>query len=121
MSGHNGYHDAARLACRTAFEKKGEDVVLLDIRDAVSADFLVIATCRSKAHGKALALAIQETLDDFPLQRRGIEGYPDSPWILLDYYGVVVHIFAAEDRDYYGLERRWHDAKIERFEEGFVR
>jgi ribosome-associated protein len=113
--------EPALLACRVALEKKGKDVVLLDIRNTSTfADYFVLITRRSPPHGKALAQALQEALDNYPLVCRGIEGYPYSPWILLDYYGLVVHIFEEEDRDYYGLDRRWSSAPARRFQEGFV-
>ena len=41
------------------------------------------------------------------------EGYNSARWILLDYGGVVVHIFHEEDRDFYNLERLWSDGMKE--------
>jgi ribosome-associated protein len=32
------------------------------------------------------------------------EGSSESGWILMDYLGVVVHIFSSSLRDYYSLE-----------------
>ena len=50
------------------------------------------------------------------LHRKGIEphhqeGTPESRWILLDYGGIIVHIFYHELREYYGLEKLWGDAE----------
>jgi ribosome-associated protein len=42
-----------------------------------------------------------------PIRR---EGEGDAGWWLLDYFDVVVHVFAEEERDYYDLERLWRDA-----------
>lgn len=113
------YHQAAVAACREAAEKQGGDVVLLDLHEmTAAADYFLLVTCRSKPHGRGLAQAIETILDDFGLTRRGIEGYPDGPWILLDYDGVVAHIFEPEERDYYGLERLWAGARSEKFEAG---
>ena len=41
----------------------------------------------------------------------GREGTPASHWVLLDYGSVIVHIFTPPERDYYGLEKHWSEAK----------
>ncbi len=117
----DGIREAALLACQVALEKKGEKVALLEF-DGTSAvaDYFVLVTSRSQTHAKALAQGLEATLDDFPLQRRGIEGYPHASWILLDYYGLVIHIFDSTERDYYNLERLWPNAKVQHFEEGML-
>lgn len=121
MKKTDDYHQAAIEACRVAVEKRAQDVVLLDLHKlTAAADYFVLATGRSQAHARGLAEAIEESLDEFPLERRGVEGYPHAPWILLDYYGVVVHIFLEEERDYYHLERIWSEAEMYKFEEGAI-
>jgi ribosome-associated protein len=45
------------------------------------------------------------------------EGYEEALWILLDYSDVIVHIFCAETRSFYGLERLWGDAPQVAFKE----
>ena len=47
----------------------------------------------------------------------GIEGRDDASWVLLDYGDVVVHVFLAETRAYYDLDRLWADAPRIPFEE----
>jgi len=42
----------------------------------------------------------------------GVEGTPDSGWMLLDYNGVIVHLFSAALRDFYQLEQVWEKAPI---------
>ncbi len=44
-------------------------------------------------------------------KRLGIEGYQGSNWILLDYGNIVIHLFDAETRDYYAMEKLWGEAK----------
>ena len=40
-----------------------------------------------------------------------IEGVEGGDWILIDFFEVIVHLFCAETRDFYGLEQLWGDAK----------
>ena len=51
---------------------------------------------------------MEEQAGETPLRR---EGYRDGTWVLLDYGCVVVHVFSAEAREFYSLERLWHDGK----------
>lgn len=104
-----------------AVEKGGQAVILLDLHEmSAAADYFILVTARSRTHARGLAQTFEEILDNSALHRRGIEGYPDSPWILLDYYGVVAHIFLEEERDYYNLDRLWSGAKAQKFEEGLI-
>ena len=45
------------------------------------------------------------------------EGTKDTGWMLLDYGEVIVHVFTAEQRAYYALERLWSDAPVVPFDE----
>jgi len=99
-------------------EKKGEDIVVIDLRGVTSiADFFIIATGASDVQVKAITDEIHERLKKedgaIPLH---IEGYQALRWVLLDYVDVVVHVFDRETRDYYSLETLWKDANIRRVE-----
>lgn len=41
-----------------------------------------------------------------------IEGSPDDGWLLIDFGGVILHIFSPDRRDYYRLEELWSDGKV---------
>lgn len=90
-------------------DRKAEDIVLLDLRpDTVIADFFVIATGTSDRQLRALVDYVREDvkahLQTLPVS---IEGTADSGWVLMDYGEVVVHLFSADQRDYYDLEGLW--------------
>jgi len=106
--------DAAELAHRIveiASDKKGNDILMLRTAELTSmADFFVICSGRSDRQVSALSNAIVDELRDDGIRPLGIEGRSSSRWILLDYGTVIVHVFAPEEREYYGLERLWGKA-----------
>ena len=74
-------------------------------------DYLVICSGSSTTHLDAIADSVTEKLSASNVETWGTEGDKTGGWILLDYEGVVVHIFAEEARLFYNLERLWGDAK----------
>jgi ribosome-associated protein len=106
--------DASELAHRIveiASDKKGNDIVLLRTAELTTmADFFVIMSGRSDRQIQALAGAIVDELRDEGVRPLGVEGRQSARWVLLDYGSVIVHVFAPEERDFYGLERLWSAA-----------
>lgn len=112
------YLEAARKAAVTAIEKHGSDVILFNLKQYPTVtDYAVLVTSRSRTHARGLSWAIEDDLEALGLQKRGVESDEKGLWILLDYYGLVIHIFDPEERHYYNLERLWKEVKTERFEE----
>ena len=94
-----------------ASDKKASDIVLLRTADVTTmADYFVIASGRSERQVQALSQAIVDELRDEGIRPLGIEGQSSARWVLLDYGSVIVHLFAPEEREYYGLERLWGKA-----------
>ena len=106
--------DPGELAHRivdVASDKKASDIVLLRTAEITTmADYFVIASGRSERQVQALSQAIVDELRDEGIKPLGVEGLSSARWVLLDYGGVIVHIFAPEEREYYGLERLWSSA-----------
>ncbi len=94
--------------------KKGENVLLLDIRDiSILADYFVIGSVSSNRQAKAIIEDIkQDTKQLFGVRPLHIEGEAASGWVLMDYGGVIVHLFTPEMRAYYDLERLWRDGRV---------
>jgi len=93
-------------------EKRAEDIVWLDVRGVTDvADEFLIATIMNPRQGGAILEACEKEAKQLKVSRLGVEGGPQSSWILLDYGSLVVHLFLPEQRAYYGLEHIWSDAK----------
>ncbi|OCX50577.1 ribosome silencing factor [Mucilaginibacter sp. PPCGB 2223] len=96
-------------------EKKGNDIIRLDLRNIHSsvADYFVICHADSATQVRAIANSVEEeiykALGTEPIRKEGLE---NCEWILLDYFDVVVHIFRTDKREYYGVEDLWGDAEI---------
>ena len=107
----------ALAAAREAEDNRGQDVVVLDMRQETAAfDYFVLATGTSNRQLRAMSDAIDDVLQKQLGHRRlGLEGYRDSHWILLDYGSVIIHLLDAAKRDYYRLEELWGGAaRVER-------
>jgi ribosome-associated protein len=106
--------DPGELAHRIvdlASDKKAVDIVMLRTAEVTTmADYFVIASGRSDRQVQALGQAIADELRDQGIKPLGIEGKGGSRWVLIDYGSVIVHLFAPEEREYYGLERLWSKA-----------
>jgi len=106
--------DPGELAHRivnVASDKKASDIVLLRTAEITTmADYFVIASGRSETQVQALSKAIVDELRDEGIKPIGVEGRSSARWVLLDYGSVIVHLFAPEEREYYGLERLWSEA-----------
>lgn len=102
-----------KTAVQAILEKKGENVLSLDLRkipEAV-ADFFLICEASSAAQVKAIADHIQEEVKkacgEIPHRH---EGYQHAKWILVDYVNLVIHIMQPETRKFYQLEEMWSDS-----------
>ena len=99
-------------AIAAADDKKADDVVLLDLRQAAGfADYFLICSGGNPRQIRAIADAIMEALASDGARPAHVEGYQRSEWILLDYFDFVVHIFSPETRLFYSLERLWGNAE----------
>jgi len=92
-------------------EKKALDPVFMDLRKVNSyLEFFLIATGNSQIHCRALARDIIRFLYEKGFKEHGQHDM-NSDWIILDFGGLIVHIFTEELRSYYQLEKLWADAE----------
>ena len=102
--------ELAKIAIAALEDKKAEDVRLIDISDvSVLADYFIIASGNNRAQVQAMADEVEECLGRAGAEPRQIEGYQSANWVLLDFGDVIIHIFDAQNRLFYDLERIWKD------------
>lgn len=93
--------------------RKGEDILLLDIKDVASfTDYFVVCTGTSDRMLDALADSTLETVREQHRKRGRKQGEAREGWVVVDYGDVVVHLFSPDQREYYGLEELWHAGKV---------
>jgi ribosome-associated protein len=104
--------ERARIAAHAADDKKGEDIVVLDVAEIMGiVDAFVIAHASNTRLVRTIVEEVKkQLLDHAGVKPRSIEGLDDMSWVLLDYGDVVVHVFLDQTREFYGLERLWADA-----------
>lgn len=103
---------ARRIAALVA-ERRGTDVVLLDVRSLVDyTDFFLIASGASGRQNQAIGEHVVRTLKQDRLLAISKSGLDTGSWICLDLGDVVVHVFDPETRARYDLELLWADAPL---------
>jgi ribosome-associated protein len=104
--------EVARRVVELAEDKKAADIVLLDLGELTTlADAFVICSGGSERQLDAIADGIVSGLRGEGVRPIGREGVAASHWVLLDFGGVIVHIFTPPERDFYSLEKHWSEAK----------
>ena len=104
---------------RGIFEKKGHDVVSIDLSRVENAvcDCFVICHGESSTQVNAIAESIEkETKEQFLVRPLSVEGKNNAEWVLLDYGQTVVHVFQKPFRMRFKLEELWGDGKMTRFQ-----
>jgi len=106
--------DLARAIISEIEDVKGEDIVLMDLRDVtLITDYFVICTGTSDRQLDAIVERVRTNIKQkHDTIAWHVEGDGRSGWTLLDYNSVVVHVFSEELRTYYDLEGVWQDAKV---------
>jgi ribosome-associated protein len=87
--------------------------VVLDLRGISDVtDFFLILSGDSDTHTRAISENILDRLRESGFRPVGVEGAAGGRWILMDFVGLVVHVFLPAVREFYQLERLWGDAPL---------
>ena len=105
------------LAVDAARDRKGTDILILDLRGLSDAtDHFMLVTGTSDTHVRSIADHIIERLKEAGLRPGHVEGLRSGRWVLIDCIDFVVHVFHPAARAFYKLERLWGDAPAEAME-----
>lgn len=104
--------ELAQVAAQSLDAKQAKAIRIFDVRGMSSVtDFYVVATGTSAPHLKALLSEVQRRLKETDGMRTRTSGEPESGWVVVDAVWAVVHVFSAEAREYYAIEKLWATAK----------
>lgn len=105
--------EVTRTIINALEEKKGEDILLLDIQGlATFADYFVICSGTSERMLQALAEAAVEQVRNRHHLRARVEGEARDGWVLVDFGDIILHLFSPDRRNYYRLEELWSAGKV---------
>jgi ribosome-associated protein len=104
--------ELAQVAARAAATKTLEATTLLDVGDLFGiTDHFLITSGRNDRQVKAIVDEVTTRVREAGGRTvRPAEGLGSLAWVLLDFGDFIVHVFSAEARAFYDLERLWRDA-----------
>lgn len=106
-----GLPRGVKISVNASLAKKGEELVVLDLRGISSfTDYFIITHGNSPRQNMALYKSIEHELKKENIKPLSIEGKEHAEWILMDFGSFIVHVFSKIAREYYSLEKLWGDA-----------
>ncbi|WP_057880493.1 ribosome silencing factor [Companilactobacillus kimchiensis] len=100
------------IAVKAADEKHANDIKVLNISEvSIVADYFVIMDAGSQRQVDAIVQSVLDKAGENDVEIGHVEGNRNSDWVLIDLHDVIIHVFTAEQRDFYNLEKLWSNAK----------
>lgn len=110
---NNSSQSLLKEIIQLAFEKKAQNLILLDLRGlSYLSDYFIVCNGTSEPQVKAIVDSIRKGTSFKP---KHLEGYENKKWVLLDYFDIIVHVFDEQGRNYYAIENIWADAPKKEF------
>jgi len=106
-----------KLITEAILDKKGNDVVSLDLRKIkdTASDYFIITHGDSSTQVKAIYDNVLAETVKGGFRPYHTEGAKGAEWMIIDFVDITVHVFYREKREFYALEELWSDAKVTRF------
>ncbi len=101
-----------KQCCKALEDKKGENIVVLDVRGKCNiTDYFIIATGTSEPHLRAMSSNLFKEFSQSGIKLLSSNTNSASGWIVMDGFDFIIHLFSEEMRQFYALEQFWSDAK----------
>lgn len=105
--------EAALVAAKALDDKKAMNLMMLEVKPVTTlTEYMILATGTSDTHIRALCDEVEKKMEEAGENVFHREGYRGDTWIVMDFCGVMVHVFTEEQRKFYDLERLWGDAPL---------
>tara|TARA_B100001142_G_scaffold138384_1_gene139930 strand:- start:3900 stop:4244 length:345 start_codon:yes stop_codon:yes gene_type:complete len=104
--------ELVKIICAELEEKKGEDILLLDVQNISSfADYFIIVSADSERGVTALARNISRSIKKNYKYSVKADGLKEGQWVIIDFKEILIHFFHKDTRKYYDIESLWTEAK----------
>lgn len=109
----NTPHELLNLIAQVAYDKKAINLLALDVKGlSTITDYILIAEGNVDRHVSAIARAIVEEMEKRGETLLYSEGMQTGDWIVLDFGGIMVHLFMPGLREKYSLEKLWGESRL---------
>ena len=102
----------AKILAAECHRRMGNDIQLLDVRKTCDyCNHVLMVSGKNRMHLDALTSHLRDVITEKGASCYGIDGKPDSGWIIMDLGAIVIHLFLPEIRDFYDLPGLWSNAR----------
>ncbi|WEG74329.1 ribosome silencing factor [Vagococcus intermedius] len=99
------------VVVKAADDKRAEEIIAMDVQGiSLLADYFVVCHGNSEKQVGAIVDQVAEAARENGIEVGRIEGKESGKWVLVDLGDIVLHVFHAEERSFYNLEKLWADA-----------
>ena len=107
-----GSDELKELVVDAVDDRKGQQITVLDVRHLTEmTDWMIVASGSSSRQVRAIAEHVVERAKAVGESIGGMEGEESGDWVLVDLFGVVLHVMLPETRDFYRIEELWSKGK----------
>ena len=109
----------ALYCARVMADKKAENILVMDLTkaDGAPAEYFVLCSGLSEVQVDAISAGVEIAGKESGQGCPKSEGWKARQWVILDYFDVVLHVFHADARDFYRIEKLWSDSDFYVLEE----